>query len=129
MTKTASPIQIRPIAGALGAELTGLDLGALDEDGLRQLRIALLEHLVVFVPGQHLSSDAHRALGHRFGALEIHPYIPKLDEDHPEIVVLRSDQGGIADVWHTDVTFSSSPPQMSISGRTSWQRRPGTLQS
>lgn len=114
MTKTVDLVQARPLAAALGAELSGLNLADLDEDGFEQLHAALLEHLVVFLPGQNLTPDQHRSLGHRFGEIEIHPYIPKLDDAHPEIVVLRSDQGGIADVWHTDVTFSASPPKLSI---------------
>jgi taurine dioxygenase len=107
-------LRVRPIAGALGAELAGIDLEQLDDAGYESLRAALLEHHVVFLPGQHLSPDAHRQLGGRFGELEVHPYISKLDEDHPEICVLNSDQGFIADVWHTDVTFAESPPQFSI---------------
>jgi len=50
----------------------------------------------------------------RFGEPEIHPFIPKLDEEHPEIVVLRAESGYIADVWHTDVTFDASPPICSV---------------
>ena len=114
MTTTSGKVHARPLSAALGAELIGLDLANLDDDGFEQLHAALLEHQVVFLPGQNLTPDQHRALGHRFGEIEIHPYIPKLDDAHPEIVVLRSDQGGIADVWHTDVTFSASPPKMSI---------------
>jgi taurine dioxygenase len=50
----------------------------------------------------------------RFGEAEIHPYITKLDDEHQEIVVLDSEDGGRADVWHTDVTFSPSPPICSV---------------
>lgn len=114
MTTLAQQVQVRPIAGALGAELTGLSLTELDDAGYAQLRAALREHKVVFLPGQFITPDAHRALGRRFGELECHPFIPKLDDAHPEIVVLRSELGYIADVWHTDVTFAESPPQFSI---------------
>jgi taurine dioxygenase len=107
-------LSTRPIAGSLGAELLDLDLADLDEAGYQQLRAALRDHMVVFLPGQHLSPEAHVALGRRFGEIEIHPYIAKLDDDHPEIVLLESERGMIADVWHTDVTFSTSPPQFSI---------------
>ncbi|HEX4430470.1 MAG TPA: TauD/TfdA family dioxygenase [Frankiaceae bacterium] len=107
-------LQVRTIAGALGAELRGVDLELLDDAGYQSLRTALREHHVVFLPEQHLSPDAHRDLGRRFGELEVHPYISKLDDEHPEICVLNSDQGFIADVWHTDVTFADSPPQFSI---------------
>ena len=107
-------LQARRIAGALGAELHGIDLETLDDAGYALLRAALREHHVVFLPGQDLSPDAHRELGRRFGELEVHPYISKLDDEHPEICVLNSDHGFIADVWHTDVTFADSPPQFSI---------------
>jgi taurine dioxygenase len=107
-------VQVRRIAGALGAEIHGIDLERLDDRGYESLRAALREHHVVFLPGQDLSPDAHRDLGRRFGELEVHPYITKLDDEHPEICVLNSDHGFIADVWHTDVTFADSPPQFSI---------------
>ena len=51
--------------------------------------------------------------GRRFGTPEIHPYIPKRDDDHPEIVVIDTVGGG-AEFWHTDVTFSPTPPMASI---------------
>ena len=105
---------MHPVSGALGAEIRGLDLASLDDAGFERLRDELRRHLVVFLPDQHLSPDAHRALGARFGEIEIHPFIQKLDDDHPEIVLLESDRGMIADVWHTDVTFAASPPQFSI---------------
>ena len=75
---------------------------------------ALLDNLVIFFPDQHLTADEHRAFATRFGEAEIHPFITKLDDDHPEIVVIDSEAGGRADVWHTDVTFSPSPPICSV---------------
>jgi taurine dioxygenase len=111
---TVTDLQIEPIAGALGAEIRGLHLGALSEDEFAAVHQALLEYLVLFFPDQHLSPDEHRAFALRFGEAEIHPYIPKLDAEHPEIVVLDSEQGARADAWHTDVTFSASPPICSV---------------
>jgi taurine dioxygenase len=126
---TTQQISVRPVSGALGAEVVGLDLGDLDDGGFDQLRAALRDHLVVFLPDQPLSPEAHRDLGRRFGELEVHPYLPKLDGEHPEIVVLESERGMIADVWHTDVTFAASPPMFSalhmrvcppVGGDTMW---------
>lgn len=114
MAITEAQIVARPLAGSLGAEVTGLDLVRIDDDGFDRLRAALREHLVVFLPGQDLTPEAHIALGRRFGEIEIHPFIAKLDDDHPEIVMLESERGMVADVWHTDVTFAGSPPQFSI---------------
>jgi taurine dioxygenase len=107
-------LDVRRVSGALGAEVRGLDLRAVDDGAFAHVRTLLAEHLVLFFPDQHLEPDDHRAFAVRFGEPEIHPFIPKLDEDHPEIVVLRGESGYIADVWHTDVTFDASPPVCSV---------------
>jgi taurine dioxygenase len=107
-------LEVRPIAGALGAEVRGLHLGKLSDAQWSALRELWLEHLVLFFPEQHLSHAEHVALGRRFGEIEIHPFIPKVSDAYPEIVVLDSDQGARADTWHTDVTFSPTPPMASI---------------
>jgi len=107
-------LNVRPLAGALGAEVRGVRLGALDEPTWKAVREAWLEHLVLFFPDQHLSHPEHVALGRRFGEIEIHPFIPKVSDAHPEIVVLDSEKGARADTWHTDVTFSATPPMASI---------------
>ena len=113
-TASPAPVRVRPIAGALGAEVTGLALRDLDDAGFAKVRDLLREHLVIFFPDQHLTPDEHREFALRFGEPEIHPFIPKLDDAHPEIVVLRAGGGYIADVWHTDVTFDASPPVCSV---------------
>ena len=107
-------VECRAVSGALGAEVHGLDLENLGDDEFAALREAWVRYHVLFFPGQHLSPDAHLAFGRRFGEVEIHPFLEKLDDDHPEIVVLDSRQGYRADVWHTDVTFSDRPPLASI---------------
>jgi len=113
MTATTTRFDVRPMTGACGAEVRGIDLRALDADAWSALYAAWLEHLVLFFPGQSLEPDAHVALGRRFGEPEIHPYIPKRDDDHPEIVVIDTFGGGV-DIWHTDVTFSPTPPMASV---------------
>ncbi len=110
---TATLADVRPLTGACGAEVHGIDLRALDADGWKAMYATWLEHLVLFFPGQSLDADAHVALGRRFGEPEIHPYIPKHDDEHPEIVVIDTLGGGV-DVWHTDVTFSPTPPMASV---------------
>ena len=111
---SAPSLDARPVSGALGAEIRGLDLEHLADGEFDALHAALIEHHVVFLPDQQVTADGHVALARRFGDIEIHPFIPKLDDDHPEIVVLDGDQGARADVWHTDVTWSEHPPMASI---------------
>jgi taurine dioxygenase len=107
-------IDVRPITGSLGAEVLGVDLAQVDDELFAELREHWLEHLVLFFPGQQLTPDAHVELARRFGEPEVHPYLPKLDDEYQEIVVLDSDTGVRADFWHTDVAFSPTPPMASI---------------
>jgi taurine dioxygenase len=113
-TDATTALDIRPVAGALGAEVRGVSLrGDINDASLGAIRAALLRHLVLFFPEQHLDPAQHRDFAARWGEMEIHPFIPKV-EGYPEVVELRASGGYVADVWHTDVTFSDRPPVMSI---------------
>src|SRR5690349_20742796 len=106
-TTTSTHLDVRPIAGSLGAEIHGVDLrSTVSDELLAAIKAALLEHLVVFFPGQHLAPAQHREFASRWGEMEIHPFIPKV-EGFPEVVELKASGGYVADVWHTDVTFSA----------------------
>jgi taurine dioxygenase len=107
-------LEVTRLAGALGAEVRGIDLAhatASDAEGIRAL---LLEHGVLFFPGQRLSVEQHVALGRHFGPLEAHPHLKNPYTQHPELFELAATHGGIADEWHTDLTFLPSPSQISI---------------
>jgi taurine dioxygenase len=108
-------LDIRPIGGALGAEIHGVDLRKMDNDLGRAITAALDDHLVLFFPGQHLSPREHREFGLHFGELEPgHNQLQSVDPAIPEVCVLDSDTDPAADVFHTDVTFRDSPPIASI---------------
>jgi len=108
-------LDIRPIGGALGAEIHGLDLRKMDDDLGKAMTAALDEHLVLFFPGQHLSPREHRDFGLHFGELEPgHNQLQSVDPEVPEVVALDSDTDPAADVFHTDVTFRNSPPIASV---------------
>ena len=103
-------IDVRPIAGALGAEVRGLDPAGLDDRAAAAVRQALDAHLVLFLPGLHPTVEQLRDIGALFGELEVHPYIDKVDVDTPEVCVLDTSATPKADIWHTDVTYSRHPP-------------------
>jgi len=110
-------LQVTPLAGALGAEVSGVDLADLDDAAFAELRAAWLEHQVLFFRDQDLAPEAHKAFGQRFGPLQIHPFLrSRKDEGHPEIVILESDaeRPFVAAGWHTDVTFLECPPMASV---------------
>jgi alpha-ketoglutarate-dependent taurine dioxygenase len=107
-------LSIRPLGRALGAEVSGLDLDAASDDDVAAIGKHLLNHLVLFFPDQTLSLDGHVALGRKFGELEIHPNLSGPAGGPKEMVELRASAGGVADEWHTDVTFLPNPSVMSI---------------
>ena len=76
-------VEITPVAGALGAEVRGLDPARLDRHAAALLREALDAHLVLFLPGLHPTVEQLRDIGALFGELEVHPYIDKVDRQHP----------------------------------------------
>jgi taurine dioxygenase len=111
-------IQIEPLAGALGAEISGVDLRKpLDAGVIDEIRRAWLAHQVLFFRDQPLTVDEHKAFARRFGELHVHPVLQQMaDQGHPEIVVLESDaqRPFVAERWHSDVTFEREPPLGSI---------------
>ncbi len=113
-------ITVTPLAGALGAEIAGVDLTEdLDDETLREIHQAFLDHLVIFFRDQALTPEQQIAFGERFGTLHIHPFIPNLD-NYPQIIRLESKESGPAQMayqsntWHTDLTYEAKPPMASI---------------
>jgi taurine dioxygenase len=105
---------VRRLAGAIGAEINGPELRNITEADIAALRELLLEHLVIFLPDQAPSPEEHVAFARHFGQLEGHPNLGGVDGLPPEIFQLKASEGGIADEWHTDITFEASPPLMSV---------------
>ncbi|HTW26182.1 MAG TPA: TauD/TfdA family dioxygenase [Acetobacteraceae bacterium] len=108
-------LEIRPVAGRIGAEIAGIQLsGALPDATVLAIHAALLRHRVLFFRGQHHLDDAEQqAFGHRFGALVPHPTTPS--RGGTQILELDASRGGgRADQWHTDVTFVDAYPKASI---------------
>lgn len=105
-------ITVSPVAGTLGAEVGGVDLGGeLDDTTVADIRRAFLEHHVLFFRGQQLSPEAQLAFGRRFGELDTHPFVAAMD-GYPElleIVTEPDDRFNFGGGWHTDVTFLEEP--------------------
>jgi len=105
-------IQVEPLCGALGAEITGVDLARpLDDDTVAGIRAALIDHLVIFFRDQELSVEQHKAFARRFGTLNVHPQYVPLEGDPEIFPVVKdpADSHNIGGVWHTDVTFLEAP--------------------
>jgi len=110
-------LTIRRVSGALGAEISGVDLAQpLADATVAAIRQALLEHQVIFFRDQALTPAQQVAFGARFGPLNIHPYVAGM-AGHPEVMEVikepeeRLNFGG---GWHSDMSFLDHPAIGSI---------------
>jgi alpha-ketoglutarate-dependent taurine dioxygenase len=113
---TTTAIAFEPLTVTIGAEVSGIDLTEeLTPATVAGIRAALVDRKVLVFRDQRLTPAAHRAFAAALGELTpAHPIVPGLDDEFPEIYVLDSGDGGKAPVWHTDVTFRSTPPLGSV---------------
>ena len=103
---------VKPIAGALGAELHGVDLTTeLTDEVLAEIKRLLVEHQVIFFRDQDISPAQHKKLAESFGPLQTHPAYGTV-EGFPEITILEStpEEQTKIEAWHTDMTFRKHPP-------------------
>ena len=107
-------LQVTRLSGSLGAEVRGLALGEVGPAEADEIRDLLTEHLVLFFPEQHPTVDEHVGFGRHFGRLEGHPNLKNPFSEHPELFELAATRGGIADEWHSDITFQAQPSVMAI---------------
>lgn len=105
-------LDITRLAGSLGAEVRGLDLRTVTDPD--QVLPLLIEHQVLFFPGQELSVDEHVAFGRLFGDIQAHPHLKNPFTDHDHIFELAASTGGVADEWHSDISFAPEPALFSI---------------
>ena len=106
-------VTVAPVAGALGAEISGVDLARpLDGGTAAAIRRALLEHLVIFFRGQTLDPRALVAAARAFGTPARYPFVKGLDEEPLAIPVLKREDetANFGGVWHSDTTYLERPP-------------------
>jgi taurine dioxygenase len=127
-TAPAAPIEIAPMAAALGAEVRGVDLAALDDATFARLHEAWLEHLLLVFRGQSLTAEDLVRLVRRFGTpvTSSNLHARNLQERTanqlfnlpPEITVVTNVRengkpvGILGDgevVWHSDFSFKDRP--------------------
>ncbi len=110
-------ISVRQLTGAMGAEISGVDLsGELTDEQFEEIRTALFTYGVIGFRDQTLTFDAHQAFAKRFGTLEVHPIVNSLD-GYPEIIKMHKPAGTPASFgvgWHTDNSFFEKPSLGSI---------------
>jgi taurine dioxygenase len=109
-------ITVSRLTPSLGAVVDGISLSAeLPQPTIDRLGELLVEHHILFFRRQPVTPQQQIRFAARFGELHIHPIYPVLPE-LPEIMVIDTHGDFLPDNdnWHTDVTFSTTPPLAGI---------------
>ncbi|HTD51215.1 MAG TPA: TauD/TfdA family dioxygenase [Acidimicrobiia bacterium] len=110
-------IKVQPLAGAIGAEITGVDLATdLVDETVAEIRRAWLEHLVVFFRDQFLGPVEFLAFAGRIGEPVEYPFVKGLD-GFPEIISvtkLPHETVNFGGIWHSDTVYLERPPMATM---------------
>ena len=109
-------MDIKLLSGALGAEISGIDLKDSSKENYERINNLLLEHKVIFFRNQDITHEEQIALAQNWGPLENHAYVKGLDK-HPEIVRIvktKEEKNQWGENWHTDVSYNIKPTKAVI---------------
>lgn len=109
-------MQIKPIAGSLGAEILGIDLHNIDDSTAKQIRQALLDHKVIFFRDQDLSPKDFLEFSAHFGKPVEYPFVKGID-GYPEVIQVmkrKNERTNFGGVWHCDTLYLDEPPMGTI---------------
>ena len=110
-------IDVQPIAGAIGAEVRGIDASRpLAAAVIAEIRSAFLVHQVIFVPDQQLTPQTLLAFAASFGEPMEYPQLRGLPECPlvTPVVKLEHERSNFGGVWHTDTSYLDRPPMASM---------------
>jgi taurine dioxygenase len=106
-------ITVKPVAGAIGAEVFGVDLSRPVADAaLDEIHRAFLDNCVVVFRDQDLTPDSQKAFARNFGSAHINDFFPTV-EGHPDVQLVAKnpeDTRNVGNRWHTDVSYVRIPP-------------------
>ncbi|NER02843.1 MAG: taurine dioxygenase [Okeania sp. SIO3C4] len=112
-----SYIKVHPIAGAIGAEIQGVNLAEpLKGEVVEEIRLAFLDHLAIFFTNQELTPHQQLAFAQQFGQTLEYPLLEGLPES-PQVtpvVKFEHERVNFGGLWHSDTTYLERPPMGSI---------------
>ena len=110
-------MKVRQIAGALGAEISGMDLSTgLSASQAKDVREVFLRHQVIFVRNQKLTPQQFLNFARAMGEPVEYPFVKGLD-DFPfiiEVKKLAHEKVNFGGIWHSDTTYLERPPMGSM---------------
>jgi len=114
---TMATVTVTRLAGALGAEISGLDLRRpLGAERTAWLRRTWLEHGVVFLHGQELDADQFLDFARSIGTPVEYPFVRGI-EGYPHIIEVKKlehERVNFGGVWHSDTAYLERPPMATL---------------
>ncbi len=105
------------LAGAIGAEISGVDLRRpLPAEQAAALRRVWLDHGVVFLRDQQLTSDQFLAFAQAIGTPVEYPFVNGIP-GYPyiiEVKKLEHERVNFGGVWHSDTAYLDQPPMATL---------------
>ena len=110
-------MKIKRLSGALGAEISGVDLTqALSADLVADIRAVFLDAGVIFIKNQALTSQQFLDFANKMGEPVAYPFVKGFD-DFPQIIEVKKlahERVNFGGIWHSDTTYFDSPPMGSM---------------
>ena len=119
-------IEISKFDAALGATVSGIQLGQAQDGDIETIKQALDDNLVLVLHNQTMTDDELVATSTKFGKLDIPGVNPRgkpFHAEHPEINVISNimvdgqpagNLGAGEAVWHADMTYKDDPPRAAV---------------
>jgi len=108
-----SRVEARPVAGTLGAEIVGVDLGQrLDKEVVAEIRGLWLDHLVIFFRDQMLPPEKLLAFARSLGEVVEYPFIKGIEgfAEITPVLKLEHEKVNFGGLWHSDTAYLDRPP-------------------
>jgi taurine dioxygenase len=107
-------VEVRRIAGGLGAEILGVDLSKRFPE--KEIRQAFLEHQVIFFRDQQLDPAQFMAFAASMGRPVEYPFVKGLPgfPNVIEVKKLEHERHNFGGVWHSDTAYLDEPPMGSM---------------
>lgn len=110
-------MKVRRIAGALGAEISGVDLSRdLSTALAAEIRQVLLDNLVVFFRDRALTPAQFLEFASRMGEPVEYPFVNGLP-GFPHVIEVKKLEHEVTNfggIWHSDTTYLDEPPMGSM---------------
>ena len=107
-------MEVRRVAGALGAEILRVDLSR--DFPEKEIREAFLEHQVIFFRNQQLDPAQFMAFASTMGTPIEYPFVKGI-AGYPHVIEVKKlehEKHNFGGIWHSDTAYLQQPPMGSM---------------